>query len=85
LKGFWGRQRWSFGQAVNGLTLLPEKFKINFISIGVYLNRHNLAAPDTFKAITMTPNLILSETVTPFIEVIRQEELIPKPYDRDSF
>ena len=83
----------AFGKAIGDLEVKPGNalYLMNEGQAGfglrcqAWLNRHNLAAPDTFKAITMTPNLMLSETVTPFIEVIRQEGFSPNFIVLDTF
>jgi hypothetical protein len=83
----------AFGKAIgdlevkqgNALYLMNEGQAGFDLRCQAWLNRHDLAAPDTFKAITMTPNLMLSQTVTPFIEAIRQEGFSPNFIVLDTF
>ena len=50
-----------------------------------WLKHHNHQSPDTFKAITMTPNLMRSESVEPFVEVIKREGFAPDFIVLDTF
>lgn len=81
------------GMDIGGLKVKPGKslYMMNEGQAGfgmrcqAWLNRNNLPSPDTFKAITMTPNLMRSETVGPFIDAIKQENFDPDFIVLDTF
>jgi hypothetical protein len=81
------------GMDIGGLKVKPGKslYMMNEGQAGfglrcqAWLNHNDFPSPDTFKAITMTPNLMRSETVTPFIEAIRQENFDPDFIVLDTF
>ncbi len=83
----------AFGRAIgdlevkqgNALYLMNEGQAGFGLRCQAWLNLHDLEAPDAFKAITTAPNLMHADTVTPYIEVIRQEGFNPNFIVLDTF
>ena len=69
----------------NTLYLLNEGQAGFGLRCQAFLNYNSLTSPDTFKAITVTPNLMRSHEIDPFIEVIDEANFNPNFIILDTF